>query len=257
MAQAQYVRFYNEEAPERWGRAEMRQEFATTREWLARTGCDRSQAIVVELGCGVGALSDMHPNYIGLDLSLGALRRFGRKLPRVNASMESLPFKDQSVNFLFSWAALEHVPHPERVLLEIERVLARQGVLLLAPAWNVRSWAAKALPVRKYRELGLTDRLAKASIPIRNSVLWRALAATPRRLQRELMLSANRPMSFDYRRLHPRMDSYVYTDCDAFTSMDAHAALCYFASRKWQVLSHNSLRSRFLVRHEPIVVRKP
>ena len=51
MAQSQYVRFYNEEAPERWGRAEMPQELATTLDWFIRTGCQNPESVVLELGC--------------------------------------------------------------------------------------------------------------------------------------------------------------------------------------------------------------
>jgi hypothetical protein len=55
----------------------------------------------------------------------------------------------------------------------------------------------------------------------------------------------------------PNLKEYVYTDCDAFSSMDAHAAVSYFRSRGWQVLSHPTMVKRLLIRHEPVVVRKP
>ncbi len=257
MEQSVYMRFYNEEAPERWGRHEMSQELAITLDWLTRSGCHQPRSVVLELGCGMGALSSIHSNYIGVDLSHSALRRFDREVSRINASMEAVPLKNDSVDFVFSWAALEHVPHPEHVLLEIERVLRPGGVAFLAPAWNVRSWAAKALPVRKYQELNYADRFSKAMIPLRNSILWRAMAAVPRRVKREVTLIRKRPVRFDYSKLKPTMDRYEYTDCDAFSSMDAHAAICYFLSRKWQILSHSSVGSRLSVRHEPVVVRKP
>jgi hypothetical protein len=47
------------------------------------------------------------------------------------------------------------------------------------------------------------------------------------------------------------------TDWDAFTSMYLHAAIVYFSTRRWRVLSHRSVMSRLLCRREPVVVQTP
>ncbi len=250
----QYYSFYNSDDPQRWGRAEMSEQRGVTERWI---GSD-SDKVVLELGCGIGALRDVHPNYIGLEFSLTALRRFPGKARRVNADMQHLPFRDKSVDFIFSWTTLEHVPHPDQTLVQIERVLKSGGIALLAPAWNCRSWASKALPIRSYRELSWPDRINKGTIPIRNSLVWRGIFAIPVRIYREIRLVlSGEPLSFDYRRLSPELSEYVYTDCDAFASMDPHAAIMYYLSRGWQILSHPTFIRRFFARHEPVVVRKP
>jgi hypothetical protein len=79
----------------------------------------------------------------------------------------------------------------------------------------------------------------------------------PTRLVNELKALVNKPLPFKYRRLSPNLTEYIYTDCDAFTSMDPHAAILYFATRGWRVLSHQNRWTRMLSRHEPIVVEKP
>jgi SAM-dependent methyltransferase len=241
-------RFFDSSDPARWGRAEMPEQEALTREWIARAAVTGPS---LELGCGNGLLAGVAPGYIGIDLAFMPLAAMGQ--PRAQADMEALPFRDASIGFAFSWAALEHVPHPERVLAEVERVLRRGGVALLAPAWHCRPWAAEGLEFRAYAQLTPWQRLRKALIPFRTSVAWRALFEVPRRISREL----RRPRGFEYHRLRPNLDEYVGTDCDAFTSMDPHAAALYFAVRGWEVLSHPARRDRMLARHEPIVVRKP
>jgi SAM-dependent methyltransferase len=252
-----YYKFYNAEDPNRWGRNEMPEQLALTRHWLLRAELQDPSKVILELGCGVGALSSVHPNYIGLDFSATALKKFVTSAPHVNGDMQCLPFKDISVDCIFSWAALEHVPHPEKALAEVERVLKGGGVAILAPAWNVRSWAAKGLPILSYRDLSWQDRLRKLTIPVRNSVIWRGLFAVPRRLWREIMALQKQSMPFDYKRLSPNLEEYIYTDCDAFTCMDAHAAVTYFKTRGWAILSHTGFLPRVLARHEPVVVRKP
>lgn len=251
-----YYRFYNENDPVRWGRSEMPDQREQTLRWLAAMQLPVS-ARVLELGCGAGALSDVHDRYVGLDFSLRALQLFAPPRPRLQGDMQCLPIASGSVDMVFTWAALEHVPRPDLALEEIVRVVRPGGFALLAPAWNVRPWAAKALPIRPYSGLSIPDRLRKASIPIRNSFVWRALASVPRRLLTELRLRLGGAVPFSYRRLTPNMSAYVYTDSDAFSSMDPHTAIGYFLSRGWRIVSHPDFAKRIRVRHEALVVQKP
>ena len=240
--------FYDSADPARWGRDEMPEQEQITRDWLARSAANGP---VLELGSGRGRLAHIAPRYVGIDLAFAPL--LATRGRSVQGDMERLPVRDASIAFVFSWAAIEHVPYPERVLEEIERVLRPGGTALLAPAWHCRPWAAEGLEFRSYAQLSLTQRVRKSLIPLRNSVVLRAMFELPRRVMRELL----RPKAFAYHRLHPNLHEYVGTDCDAFTSMDPHAAVTYFRTRGWEVPSHPDLRSRLLVRHGAIAVRKP
>jgi ubiquinone/menaquinone biosynthesis C-methylase UbiE len=248
MSESAARRFFDSADPARWGREEMPEAARVTAEWIARANADGPS---LEVGCGRGALAGVAAGYVGVDLAFVPLLESGKR--HVQADAGQLPFASNTFGFAFTWAALEHVPNPDKVLLEIERVLRPGGVALLAPAWHCRSWAAEGLEFRAYSALTFTQRIRKALIPFRNAIAWRALFELPQRVFREL----RRTREFEYARLQPNLEQYVGTDCDAFTSMDPHAAAIYFAARGWEVLSHPTLRERMLARHEPVVVRKP
>ena len=253
MADPRARNFFDSTDPARWGRNEMPEQARVTAEWIARVAPEGPS---LELGCGKCALAGIAPEYVGLDLAFVPLAAAPAGIRRLSGDMETLPFRDASIGFVFSWAAIEHVPHPEHVLAEIERVLRPGGVALLAPAWHCRPWAAEGLEIRPYSELKPVQRIRKALIPLRNALWWRAAFELPRRVRRELMAKARVP-PFEYSRLQPNLVEYVGTDCDAFTSMDPQAAILYFAARGWEMLSHPTLRTRMMARHDPVVVRRP
>jgi SAM-dependent methyltransferase len=253
MADPAAHRFYAADDPARWGRRTMPQQERVTRTWIDRGGVT---APILELGCGKCVMAGVAHGYGGLDLAFRPLAAAAPSIRRLSGDMENLPFRDGSIGFVFSWAAIEHVPHPERVLLEIERVLRPGGMALLAPAWHCRPWAAEGLAFKSYDALSSSQKLRKALIPLRDSLWWRAMFELPRRVRRETMLPFRVP-GFDYERLTPNLTEYVGTDCDAFTSMDPHSAILYFAARGWEVPSHPTRRQRMLARHEPVVIRKP
>lgn len=234
-----------------------------TVDWLARTGvAARPDATVVELGCAMGQLRDVHPGYLGLDFSLSALARGRALVPGlglVQGDMQALPFRTASVDLFFSWAAIEHVPAPERVLAEVERTLKPGGFAVLGPAWNCRSWTVKRLDIRPYRELSIRECVEKATIPVRSKLAWRAALSVPARVRRELQGALGLRTRFDYRRLHPDFSLNLphVSDDDAQASMDPHAAIMFYWSRGWRVLSHPTLGTRLLARGEPVVVQKP
>jgi SAM-dependent methyltransferase len=241
-------RFFDSTDPARWGRPEMPEQEGVTRDWIARAAVSGPS---LELGCGRGSLAGVAPGYAGIDLAFTPLVSIDANC--VQGDMEQLPFRDAVFGFAFTWAALEHVPHPERVLGELERVLKPGGVALLAPAWHCRPWAAEGLEFRPYDDLTLTQRIRKRLIPFRNNVLWRAVFELPHRISRELRRTRN----FEYGKLKPNLEEFVGTDCDAFSSMDPQSAALYFHVRGWEILSHPTLKTRMLARHEPVVIRKP
>jgi SAM-dependent methyltransferase len=83
---------------------------------------------VLDLGCGVGHSYHLlgGRETIGVDIDAEALR--GQERETVVADMRDLPFDDASFPSVLSVQSLEHVPDPERVLAEVDRVLEPEGV---------------------------------------------------------------------------------------------------------------------------------
>lgn len=232
--------------------------------WVERLSL-ADEARVVEVGCGVGHLHGCHPNWMGFEYSGTALRLakqlHGEDLRVVEGDARVLPLASDSVDFLYSFATLEHVPEIERAFAEIERVMKPGAVALLCPAWNCRPWTVKKLQQRPYAELSAGESVGKFLIPLREHIGFRMIAALPRRLWRELKLLGGGPVLLDYRKLFPRFDlweSYPHiSDDDAFVSIDAHSALAFFRSRGWSLISHPTLLHRLGCRGGEVLVQKP
>jgi ubiquinone/menaquinone biosynthesis C-methylase UbiE len=167
-----------------------------------------------------------------------------------------LPFDDNEFDVIWTIAVLEHVPDPEKALLEMRRVLKHHGLLILNPAWYCRSWAAMGYPVRPYSDFNLKGKLTKASIIFRNHVLFRSLYILPRRLFRLLhALFMKRPLEFKYKTLEPNLEKFWMSDADAVNSMDPYEAILWFTSRGDKCLNFPDILSQFIVRTGPIIIR--
>lgn len=209
----------------------------------------------IEIGSGRGAFQDVVADYTGVDYS-PSVATYYRK-PFVNARCEQLPFADNSFDAAWSYAVLEHVDDPQRSLEEIRRVLKPGGLFLLEPAWQCRPWAAEGYPVRPYSDFGLAGKLIKASIPLRNSLLFRTSIVFPRRIGHLLAyaLSSGSDYPFRYRPLKANFDKFWMSDSDARHNMDPFDALLFFSARHDKCLNYQSLLSKLLVRTGPLVIQ--
>jgi len=250
-------KFYNSSDGARWGRDFMPDMEKPIKQIISSCKLLK-QDFIVELGCGKGALKEIHPNYIGIDVSMFALRKYltGKKV--IQADIQNLPLKDKSIDFIISIAAIEHVPNPEKVFSEIDRVLKKERIAYIFPSWFCRPWAAKGLPIKKYLGLSFIDKIRKFLIPLRNHIIYRSMSVIPKRIFREISyFLSTKPLPFHYKKLRPNLDKYIYTDCDAFSSMDPHMAIMYYLSRSYKVLSGGGrFLKRIFYQHKPVVVRK-
>lgn len=232
--------------------------------WLAYLGV-KKEAVVVEVGCGMGYLHECHPNWKGIEYSATAVKRakenLDGKLNIVQGDARCLPLESGTVDFLFTFAALEHVPEVERAFQEVVRVLRPMGAALISPAWNCRPWTVKKLQIRPYSVLSPLEKIEKLLIPLRNSLFFRALMSVPLRIMRELLYACNFEVPLQYKRLKPDLtlnESYPHiSDDDAFVSIDSHAGLLFFLAKGWSTPSHKGFLRRILMRGEEIVVVKP
>jgi 2-polyprenyl-3-methyl-5-hydroxy-6-metoxy-1,4-benzoquinol methylase len=118
---------------------------------------------VLDVGCGEGVLTERWADgarrVVGIDLDDPKLAAEWDKRRRSNLSFQvvvpgALPFGDRSFDLAAAIEVLEHVPDPERTLLEMARV-ARRHLLVSVPReplWRVLNVARGAY----LRELGNT-----------------------------------------------------------------------------------------------------
>jgi SAM-dependent methyltransferase len=98
-----------------------------------------SSGRVLEVGCGLGHLlgwlSDRYQVF-GTDINGWALKQAQRNVPQgffAQLSAEELgAFPEAGFQVVIAKHVLEHLPHPERAIAEMSRVLAPGGILLAA-----------------------------------------------------------------------------------------------------------------------------
>jgi len=91
---------------------------------------------ILDIGCGTGQvanfLAEKDYEVIGIDLSSIFVKeaKKGKAKFKVMDST-SLKFKDNSFDAVISAETLEHIPNPEKALLEMTRVLKKDGLIFL------------------------------------------------------------------------------------------------------------------------------
>jgi SAM-dependent methyltransferase len=93
----------------------------------------------LDLGCGAGeltaVLADAGAGPVGVDVAEAALARARSRHPQLDFRLAPidgpLPFEDGSFDLVWSSEVVEHVADTARWLLEVRRVLAQGGRLLL------------------------------------------------------------------------------------------------------------------------------
>lgn len=171
---------------------------------------------ILELGCSSGVLKDIHPNYVGLDISNNALKNLNGK--GVQCDIQNLPIQNESFDMICSFNVLEHVHNPEIVLKECSRMLCSDGILILGDAWNCE------------RNISLWNKIIRF-------VLFRFI--------NELRLMLRFPIKLYVKQLKPDY-SKIGSDFDAISSMDHHNVVCWLKAHKWVVLSKWNRKTNFI-----------
>jgi len=117
----------------------------------------KPKAFTLDIGCRDGHFRKYIENYIGLDISLGYLKRFKVKSQRIWALAEFLPFKDGCFDRVFLSEVLEHIWRRKKVLDGCYRILKVNGTLILSvpygknPHYIQRLWTTLKRYGIKYR----------------------------------------------------------------------------------------------------------
>lgn len=119
---------------------------------LAERILETKPGLLLDLGCGNGNVlvkvaGRTKAELYGLDLSQEMIReaekRLGKKAVLSVGDAEALPYADHMFDTVVCNASFHHYPNPENVLVEIKRVLKKQGVLILGEPTVLRS----AIPI--------------------------------------------------------------------------------------------------------------
>lgn len=209
----------------------------------------------LEIGSSGGFFQYMVDDYWGMDIAQ-SLAKYYHKPYRV-AQGSHFPFEGEMFDAIWTITVYEHIPELQEALLEIKRLLKPGGVVLFAPAWQCRAWAADGYAVRPYSDFNWKGKLIKASIPLRNNVIWRSLFIFPKRFMNHLLfLLGYRFTVIRYKKLKANYDVYWTSDSDACNSIDPHDSILWFLSHGFECLSHPTHLSTFFVRTGTLIFRK-
>ena len=247
-------------------------DYATNREKKIFKKCSdfleryeaKDNSLILEIGCGLGFNHKCHSNYLGIEYSSTAINnaknRFGIEINLRQGDATNLNITEKSIDFLFTFSALEHIPDIHSALKQIDKVLKIGGFALIAPAWNCRIWTVQKLKFLNYNDLSLRKKIAKFLIPLRENIFFRLTHALPKRLLDEIKLIFGIIPKLRFQKLPVDLElirkfGHV-SDDDAFIDIDAHSAITFYKTRGYQIISHPSFLSRVFCRGEGIIVRK-
>jgi len=99
-----------------------------------------SHSRILEIGCESGYLSNLlrasSNQVIGIDINIDALQMI-KSDPSLAADATHLPFSEGAFDIVICCHSLEHVPAINQVLAEINRVLSRQGNLVVIYPYEI------------------------------------------------------------------------------------------------------------------------
>lgn len=254
-----YRSFYDERRQENYAhdyasiRPDQHRIYKALKSFISDHNLDRLRCL--EIGSSGGMFQDMVPDYHGTDIAHSLAKHYRK--PYSVAEGTRYPFPDASFDAIWTIAVFEHIPHLQEAMSEIKRLLKPGGVILFAPAWQCRSWAADGYEVRPYSDFGLYGRIVKASIPIRDSLLWRGAMTLPKRIIRHLAFIAGlKPKFLRYKKIKPNYEKFWVSDADACNHIDPHDAVLWFESNGFTCLSHPLHLKALLIRNSHLILRK-
>jgi ubiquinone/menaquinone biosynthesis C-methylase UbiE len=150
--------------------------------WLHRGGH------LLDAGCGPGGngawLAD-HGHVVGVDVAVDALRVVRARRPAttpVRASVDALPFRDETYDAVVGLTVLYTVPDDGRALRELARVTRKGGALLFVePAFAAlgRAHDTTVHGRRRYRRAELAALATAAGLTVQRSTYAYAFLAPP------------------------------------------------------------------------------
>lgn len=182
-------------------------------------------------------------NYVPLDISLSSMVAYSEQYdrPSIAADAQSLPFKNESVDVVFSHDFLEHPLNPEKVVEEIDRILKVGGVVIHSDAWHCRWWHRYGVyKVKKWKDMSVKEKLLTMVIIFTEFKGFRFPIIITRRFFRELFISKKSPNKLLYKKLRPNYDIVGYSDEHAAGSLDPVDLIRFYESRGYKLITPSS-----------------
>lgn len=96
---------------------------------------------VLDVGAGEAPWRELLPagvEYVGVDVDMSGNFGMRRQPGIIYYDGKKLPFDDSNFDHVVCTEVLEHVPDPAAFLLDLNRVLRQEGVLILTVPWSAR-----------------------------------------------------------------------------------------------------------------------
>jgi len=173
-------------------------------------------------------------------------------------SATDLPFEEGSFDAATGAQVLCFVDDQAAAVGEMFRVLKPGGYVFFTATWQCGPWLAEGYPVRPFADFDWKGKLTKLSVPIRNSVAFRAMHVFPKRawsLLREAVSPGPQPLR--YTKLHPTYEKNWLPDATAECSVEPFSVYMWFTTRGAKCLNYPTRRSAFLIRTGHMTFRKP
>lgn len=180
---------------------------------LARAGLP-ARPRILDAGCGTGGNLGRYGRLgeaVGVDPSPDAVRFCrDRGLASVHeASVEELPFEDDSFDLIASTDVLEHVPEEGRALRELRRVAVPGGALLLTVPAYMWMWTREDDDLRhqrRYTKRRLRQAVERAGWEPRIATYFNTILLPPIAAARFLPQSSRSDKKADLERTPPALD---------------------------------------------------
>lgn len=231
-------------------------------EWLSHQ--IPPDAIVIEIAGGgqgqtrSGDAYKKFENYYPLDISYDHIKAYTSHYNRQGfvCDAKALPFKDNSIDAIFTHTFLEHPIEPELVLEEIARVLKPGGIIVHNDAWFVRWWHRFAVyGLKSWGSMTMREKLIAAAASVTEFKPLRLPPIILRRLVRHF-IGGGRNIPLRYKKLKPNYSLALACDEDAASSIDPLDVIMFYESRGFQTAQPLSLKQRLLYPNKYVVLRK-
>lgn len=170
---------------------------------------------VLELGCGWGRgvekLISASEHYTGLDKNEGLIKALQEKYPEHYFNTADFPdlseFEDNTFDFVVTFQVIEHIQDDHKFLKEANRVLKKDGKIILTTVNKTYSLSRNPWHIREYHTKELRDLMAKYFKTVDtmgvggNDKVWE--------YYEENKVSVNKTMKWDVLNLQHRLPAWM------------------------------------------------